>query len=278
MTRTALVPLATYPEAPNAECLDAVVSLADKLGCGIHAMPLVAHFPKVANALSSLLLDVPDMIRKAEAQSRKASETMSKALESAASAAGVACSAASRGAGPELAGDIAAEEARYHDLSILRVPAGNETCRGVAEAVVFGSGRPVVILPPGPVAGDPRQVVIAWDGSRVAARAAADALALLGEAAEVTIVSVLNEKPLPADDLGDRLAARLVERGIRATAEPLELEDQPIGATLQDFALRKGAGMLVMGAYGHSRLRDFVLGGATRTILEDLRLPVLMSH
>jgi nucleotide-binding universal stress UspA family protein len=278
MTRTALVPLATYPEAPSAECLDAVAGLAARLGCGLHALPLVVHFPKVANALSSLLLDVPEMARQAELKSRRAAEALADAMRDKATAAGVALATTSRSAGPELTGDVAAEEARYFDLSIIPAPAGNETCRVVAEAVVFGSGRPAVILPARPTVADPRRVVIAWDGSRVAARAAADALALLGDTAEVTIVSVLNEKPLPADDLGDRLAARLVERGIRASAEPVELEDQPIGATLQDFALRKGAGLLVMGAYGHSRLRDFVLGGATRTILEDVRLPVLMSH
>ncbi len=76
----------------------------------------------------------------------------------------------------------------------------------------------------------------------------------------------------------DRLAAQLIKRGVPARALAVELEDQPIGATLQDFAIQDGAGLLAMGAYGHSRLREFVLGGATRTILEDVRLPVLMSH
>jgi len=277
VTKTALIPLATYPQAVPAESLGVIAQFARSAGLGLHALPLIAHFPKVSNALSSLLLDVPEMIHAAELASSRKADELAQALKASAAEAGVAFDCTPRHAGLPFAGDVAAEAARYFDLAIVPVAPGNEPCRAVAEAVVFGSGRPTILLPSVLPKGDPNHVVIAWDGSRVASRAVYDALALLG-APRVTIVSVLNEKPLPAEDLGDRLAARLVARGIEATAEPVELEDQPIGATLQDFALFKGAGMLVTGAYGHSRLRDFVLGGATRVILDDLRLPVLMAH
>lgn len=278
MKHSALVPLATFPDIIATSSLGTVADFAGRIGCDIHAVAYLARFPKVANALSRMLLDVPEMIRDAEAKSRAGAEDLLSGLRAVAKSAGVGFEGEMRAAGPDFAGDIAAEEARYFDLSLIPVPPGHEPSRLMAEGVVFGSGRPAILLPAAAESWNPRRAVIAWDGSRVAARAVADALALLGTMDKVTIVSVLNEKPLPAEDLGDRLAARLVARGVPATALPLELEDQPIGMTLQDFAVGEEAGLLVMGAYGHTRLRDFVLGGATKAILEDLRLPVLMSH
>lgn len=277
MKKTALVALVTYPEPLPGDCLKAIVEFAGKAGLDLHALVLHADFPSVANALSSLLLDVPKMIRDAEALSRTNGDVLLSAITKLATEAGVGIEAAARNSLPELAGDAAAEEARYFDLSLVPMPKNGEQGRAIAEGLVFGSGRPAILVPETRERGL-RRAVVAWDGSRVAARAVNDALSLLGEMEQVTILSVLNDKPLPADDLGDKLAARLVKRGLPARAVAIELEDQPIGLTLQDFAVQDGAGLLVMGAYGHSRLRDFVLGGATKAILEDLRLPVLMSH
>jgi len=278
MKKTALLPLVTYPEPLPGEALAASVEFASKAGFDLYALSLEADFPDVANALSRLLLDVPEMIRRAEAQSRIGGEALLKAVASLAVQHGVESEAGRRRSAQELAGDAAAEEARYFDLSVVPMPKVGEQGRAIAEAIVFGSGRPTILVPEALVVRGLRRAVVAWDGSRVAARAVNDMLSLFGEMDQVTIVSVLNEKPLPADDLGDRLAAHLIKRGVPARALAVELEDQPIGATLQDFAIQDGAGLLAMGAYGHSRLREFVLGGATRTILEDVRLPVLMSH
>jgi nucleotide-binding universal stress UspA family protein len=278
MKKTALVPLVTYPEPLPNDCLKAIVEFAGMTDCNLHALVLQADFPRVANALSSLLLDVPKMIRDAEAQSRANGDVLFSAITKMAAEAGVAIEAGARNSLPELVGDAAAEEARYYDLSLVPLPKNGGPGPALAEGLVFGSGRPVILVPETLGPRSLRRAVVAWDGSRVAARAVNDVLALLGEMEQVTVLSVLNEKPLPADDLGDKLAARLVKCGVPARAIAIELEDQPIGLTLQDFAVQDGAGLLVMGAYGHSRLRDFVLGGATRAILEDLRLPVLMSH
>lgn len=278
MKKTALLPLVTYPEPLPSEALAATVEFAAKAGFDLFALSLEADFPDVANALSRLLLDVPEMIRRAEAQSRMGGEALLKAVAALAAQHGVESKAGRRRSAQELVGDGAAEEARYFDLTVVPMPKVGEQGRAIAEAIVFGSGRPTILLPEALVVRGLRRAVVAWDGSRVAARAVNDMLSLFGGMDQVTIVSVLNEKPLPADDLGDRLAAHLIKRGVPARALAVELEDQPIGATLQDFAIQDGAGLLAMGAYGHSRLREFVLGGATRTILEDVRLPVLMSH
>lgn len=278
MTIQAVVPIATYPESIRSQHLEAIATCAHRLGCDLHALVLLAKFPKVANALSSLLLDVPDMIRSAEARSRKSGDELLHALQVAVTSTGGNLTSSQAFPGPDVAGEIAAEHARYFDLAMVGVSPDNDVSRNMAEAVVFGAGRPVLLVPETLRSGDPRHAVIAWDGSRVAARAVADAALLLGQMRRVTVLCVLNEKPLPDDDIGDRLAAALKRRGVAADARSIELEDQPIGHSLQGFATDDGAGLLVMGAYGHSRLRDFVLGGATRAIIDDLRMPVLMSH
>jgi len=278
MKKTALLPLVTYPEPLPGEVLAASVEFVSKAGFDLFALSLEADFPDVANALSRLLLDVPEMIRRAEAQSRMGGEALLKAVATLATQHGVESEAGRRRSAQELTGDAAAEEARYFDLTVVPMPKVGEQGRAIAEAIVFGSGRPTILMPEALVVRGLRRAVVAWDGSRVAARAVNDMLSLFGGMDQVTIVSVLNDKPLPEDDPGDKLAAHLIKRGVPARALAVELEDQPIGATLQDFAIQDGAGLLAMGAYGHSRLREFVLGGATRTILEDVRLPVLMSH
>ena len=113
---------------------------------------------------------------------------------------------------------------------------------------------------------------------RVAARALADATRLIERAEEVHVITVTDEKPLADKAAGDRLADNLRQAGVKASFSPIRAEDGPIAETLQRHALDLNAQLLVMGGYGHSRLRDFVLGGATAGVLGDLRLPVLLSH
>jgi nucleotide-binding universal stress UspA family protein len=121
-------------------------------------------------------------------------------------------------------------------------------------------------------------VVVAWDGSRVAARAIADAQPLLAHASMVTVLTVTDEKRLPGKDIGERLAQGLRTRGLVAEAVSIQAGARSIGAALQQHSLTIGGDLLVMGGYGHSRVRDFVLGGATEDILANLQLPVLLSH
>jgi nucleotide-binding universal stress UspA family protein len=92
------------------------------------------------------------------------------------------------------------------------------------------------------------------------------------------VFTVVDEKPLDDKNIADRLARGLGKRGLPAEAVSIRAEDNPIGISLQEHALKHGADLLVMGAYGHSAVRDFVLGGATEDVLDDLRLPVLCSH
>jgi nucleotide-binding universal stress UspA family protein len=147
----------------------------------------------------------------------------------------------------------------------------------MTQAVVFGSGRPTVIVPPSAGSDPVTHLAIAWDGSRAAARALGDALALLPEDGRVTVLTVQDEKPL-AGQIAEALASSLERRGVSARPISVPIGRRKIAEALQDAALESGADLLAMGGFGHSRIRDFILGGATKGVFADLRLPVLLSH
>lgn len=149
----------------------------------------------------------------------------------------------------------------------------------LGSTVVLDSGRPVLLKPQAvDVSGAPKSVVIAWNGSREAARAAFDALPFLTRADSVKILSVN-----PPDSQrqgrfapGEDLAVALARHGIEARVHVAE--GRSASAELVKQVSSLGADLLVMGCYGHSRLREAVIGGATRQVLSAMKVPVLMSH
>ncbi|BBK44307.1 hypothetical protein STVA_43270 [Allostella vacuolata] len=276
MTLQAFVPMITYPDAVPDRMPRHVVHLASHVGAGLEVLVFQPDIPKLSSPLGTLLIDMPAIAHETRVRCQQRARDVADALRQEAGLRGVEVHCADAEVLPAMFGEVAAEAARYCDLSLVAWAPDNAAIAGLAEAVVFGSGRPAVLVPD--VGADPAHVVIAWDGSRVAARAVADAAPFLDRATRVTVVSVTDEKALPEPDAARRLADRLVRRGVPAAAETIAGGGRAIGAALQACAIDRGAGLLVMGGYGHSRLRDFVLGGATRGILADLRLPVLMSH
>ncbi|AJP60173.1 hypothetical protein UC34_25065 (plasmid) [Pandoraea vervacti] len=176
--------------------------------------------------------------------------------------------------------------ARYTDLVIVGQEDRNdpETSPSLAfvDSVVLNSGRPVLILP---YAGAPpttfENILLAWDGGREAARAMVDALPLLRAAKVVRITNVrradgsISLGPIPGADIAI-FAAR---HGVPVEVTPeLGGNDVDIGERLLSRAADHNAQLIVMGAYGHSRMQEWVLGGVTRTMLERMRIPVMMSH
>ncbi len=150
----------------------------------------------------------------------------------------------------------------------------------IAERLIIESGRPVVVVPRiGRHAVVGRRVLIAWNGRREAVRAVFDALPLLRLAEDVRIVSIQADgEGAEAADLTDRIVAALRRHGVSCeTARHVRGSDS-VGAELLRCVAENSADLLVMGCYGHSRLREFVFGGATRHILKHMTVPVLMSH
>ena len=126
--------------------------------------------------------------------------------------------------------------------------------------------------------GGPSSVMLAWDGSRAAARAMGDALPLMVNAREVRILTVTNEKPDASSGLGKDAARHLKAHGVNVVIDEINAAGRHIGQVLQDHAIKCQSDLLVMGAYGRSRMREFILGGATEHMLREPNVPLFLSH
>lgn len=181
--------------------------------------------------------------------------------------------------------DELALHARYVDLAVLAQPEDRGGSGGsqnaVLEELLFRSGRPLLVVPwagkPNP---EPKTVMVAWDASDTAARALADALPLLRRAKKVAVVVAIGDRPgAHGDEPGADITLHLARHDIAAEARRIPLgSDIDVASLLLSQAADIGAEMMVMGGYHHSRLRESVLGGVTRSILETMTVPVLMSH
>ncbi|MGI9336500.1 MAG: universal stress protein [Gammaproteobacteria bacterium] len=177
-----------------------------------------------------------------------------------------------------------ATHSHYCDLVVLGAKAGRDESpfdRALAEHVVLECGKPVVIVPDSYTGGDVgRFVTVAWNGTRECARAVADAMPLLSKAEKVSVVVIDPLKmffPL-GDAPGADICRHLSRHGVQAEAQTAESAHRTKGEAIVDWAKGQGADLIVMGAYGHWRLRELVVGGATRDVLHDTAVPVLMSH
>jgi nucleotide-binding universal stress UspA family protein len=175
--------------------------------------------------------------------------------------------------------------ARYVDLAILGQldpdRGEGETIRPRPDRVTLASGRPVLVVPyAGAFENIGRRVLIGWNATREAARAVSDAMPLLAAAEIVTVLTVdPREGPHGDGELpGADISLHLARHGVKAEIERTVSADLPVGDVLLSRAADLGADLLVMGAYGHSRARELLLGGATRSLLRSMTVPVLMSH
>lgn len=180
--------------------------------------------------------------------------------------------------------ETAARSARRSDISVVGSVGGDGPSSDVADAVfegaLFSSGRPALVLPAGWTGPIGTKVMIAWDGSHVAARAIADATPFLEAAGEATIAIV---DPDPgsgrfSEQPGADIAAVIARHGVKVTIETLAKSGASAAERLQTAATDLNADLMVMGGYGHSRLREAIFSGVSRQVLEKPSLPVLVSH
>lgn len=180
--------------------------------------------------------------------------------------------------------ELVALHARYADLAVVgqEGPEGDQpAATAIIERVLFSSGRPVLVVPfAGKFETVGRRALIGWNASREATRAVHDALPLLVRAETVTVFSVNPRKGPdgPGEVPGADLALHLARHGVKVEAAQTVSADVSEADVLLNQVADMAADLLVMGAYGHSRMREFVMGGVTRSILERMTVPVLMSH
>ncbi|WP_233805287.1 universal stress protein [Paraburkholderia sp. HP33-1] len=184
------------------------------------------------------------------------------------------------------ANDVVPQYARLTDLIVLGQtdPVDPEAfvAEQFVEHIVLSAGRPVLLVPSaGSVAPPGRHVLVAWDGSREATRAIHDALPFLAHAANVSLLRVHSPSDQsPRDRIpGADIALTIARHGVKIDVREVSVEaDTPVGDALLSQASNLGCDMIVMGAYAHSRLHEVVLGGATRTMLQSMTVPVLLSR
>ncbi|MEM7653745.1 MAG: universal stress protein [Pseudomonadota bacterium] len=186
--------------------------------------------------------------------------------------------------GGEILTSVIAMHARYADLVVLSqsdderdIPLIGE----IAASLPMDCGRPVLVVPyAGTFSAPPKRVLIGWDASRESTRAIHDALPLLVSADKVTVVTVNPEQGTEAHGQipGADIALTLARHNV--TVEVKTIYEKKVGAgdAILSCAADEGADLIVMGSYGHSRVREMILGGATRTMLSSMTAPVLMSH
>ncbi len=255
---------------------DFAISLATEMGAHLTAAGIVLEIVPPASFMGEYPYDI---MAEAIEQARQAAEKSYQRIASAAPATvqtELVMIQAIAGQAREDFGRLA----RHFDIAVAGQGGdeGGSDDELMVEGALFSSGRPVFVVPnihKGPA--KLGKAMVCWDGGLPSARAVAGAIDILKRAGKVEVVTIAGRN-LPNEELpGFNITRHLTRHGISATLKKLPAA-QDIGATLLSYAADSGADYMVMGAYGHSRLREFVLGGTTRTILGSMTVPILMAH
>lgn len=184
---------------------------------------------------------------------------------------------------PDLALDDLTErfnqQARVHDVAVLDGGTDRfENNRYAVEAVLFDSGRPVIVVPQLGESPSPQRLAIAWDGSARSARAVGDAMPLLQSAQSVSIVVVSGEKDLSRAAPASGLTNFLERHRVKSEFVRLDAADGDVAETLRQHVRDSATELIVMGAFAHSRFRQAILGGVTSSLLQSCPVPLLLAH
>jgi len=283
--RKILVPL--MGGARDAQVLNAAFEVAKAFGshvAGVYVRPDPSEvLPYLGEGISAgVIQEIMDASREA---AKLAAAAARATLDHAAKAAGASVQQpAAAGIGASfhvregLAEDVLTEEARLSDLIVFDVPAESKdvALRAALESALLNGRKPILLVPHQATRIIGAKVAIGWDGGAAAAHAVSAAIPLLSRAEAIEIFNVTTG---PIDTVQmDRLRDYLRLHGLTAVEHGINPGSQSTAAALIDGAQRAGAGMLVIGGYGHSRLRELVLGGVTRHVFANVDMPILMAH
>jgi nucleotide-binding universal stress UspA family protein len=262
---------------PQNFAADYAVSVAKVFGAHITGVAFV-YEPVIPDTVMG---GIPtDLIELQREENTKAAKAAVDRFETAARTAGVSAAArmldASLGGAATTFGQIA----RRFDISVVgqASPERGAAAELMIEGALFESGRPLIVVPYIQKQGlKLDRILVSWDGGRTAARAIADAMPLLARAKAVDLV-IVTERGKNEEITGATMSEHLARHGVAAAVKRIAKGDIAVQDAILDYAADSGADLIVMGGYGHSRLREFILGGVTRSILKSMTVPVLMSH
>lgn len=267
-----------YNGSPNANsALKMAAQMCQKYGAsltGLYASQPVRFEGNVQRWISD---DIMDNLRKAEAETAREIADKFKQQAAAEGYAGAPEFIAEEG----IPNAVIARQARYHDLLLLgQFSDPNDSRRNVrAEDLVLRAGRPLIIVPiKYEVVPFNEYAVVAWDGSRTASRALSDAMQILETKKRLDVVTVSSDGGNGGGQRVAQVIKHLERHGVDARHVKLKATREGVGGTILDYCAEQKPDVLVMGAYGHAKLREDLFGGTTRHILAHMNVPVLMAH
>jgi nucleotide-binding universal stress UspA family protein len=257
---------------------DYAVSVADTFGA--HVVGIAFVFDPIV-PISGTGYIPAEVIDTQLADNQSAAKAAVDRFAASASRAGVSAEPLTLSASAAGAGDQFGRLARRFDLAIVgqAEPETSAVEELIAESTLFQSGRPMIVVPyiqKAPLKLD--RVMVCWDGGRQAARAIADAMPILEKAGKVEIVIVANERGKRDEIEGADMGQHLARHGLKVDVKRISSGNIDVADALLSHVADSGTDFIVMGGYGHSRLREFVLGGVTHSILRSMTAPVLLSH
>ena len=257
---------------------DYAVSVADTFGA--HVVGIAFVFDPIV-PISGTGYIPAEVIDTQLADNQSAAKAAVDRFAASASRAGVSAEPLTLSASAAGAGDQFGRLARRFDLAIVgqAEPETSAVEELIAESTLFQSGRPMIVVPyiqKAPLKLD--RVMVCWDGGRQAARAIADAMPILEKAGKVEIVIVANERGKEDEIEGADMGQHLARHGLKVDVKRISSGNIDVADALLSHVADSGTDFIVMGGYGHSRLREFVLGGVTHSILRSMTAPVLLAH
>jgi nucleotide-binding universal stress UspA family protein len=275
-----LLALTTYPEPTPVSALDDAVAVSVALGARISAIACQVKVQVPGSVLSHAVGDIPAMIGAEAKKSAANAEKLLAAFEDGAQRSGVFQERILEKCLTSEVPGVLVDYARLRDLTIVPVQQRDHVGSWYAESIIFGSGLPAIVLPETRKSSDfaLNTAIVAWDFGRPAARAVADALPLLEKSKRVFVLTVTNEKVIDTKRSGAELAKHLARHGVNVTLDVVDAAGRSIGEAIESHVASRNADLVVMGAYGHSRLREFILGGATKSMLARSPVPIFFSH
>jgi len=262
----------------NDPASDFAISVADAFEAHVLGLAFV-YDPVIPGSVMGGI--PPEFIESQRRESEKKVQQAIARFEQAAKRVGVAYETRTLNASIAGAADRLGHLARRFDLAIVGQPERERAAAAevVDEGVLFDSGRPVIFVPYIQKSGlKLDRVMLCWDGSRAATRAINDAMPFLEKAKQVELV-IVSSKAGKANELtGADMGLHLARHGLKVEVKRITSPDIDVTSTILSYAADSSADMIVMGGYGHSRLREFILGGVTRGLLETMTVPTLMSH
>lgn len=281
MLKDVLLYIDSYPQSPPPEGVDQAVDFAAGLGADLDALAIQVDLRAPSSWLADHMIGLSGLCAEQEKKSLEVCEESARRFSEALARRKVQGAAEIAKVDMYRVGEHLAYRARTRDLCLIPMMERLGEERSVAETVIFGSGRPVIVYRPGVadlMAQGLSTIVVAWDGSRAASRAMADALPLLPKARQVHLLTVLNDKPDAGSGIAGDAARHLKTHGIDAVPVEIAAAGRKSGEVIADYAQSVRSDLVVMGAYGRSRLREFILGGATEYMLSNLKAPLFLSR